>query len=248
MSSNDMQCHICQRSLSNRLPFHCTTCARNALYLPRIQHAELLLEKESIEQEVERNIGSAKSSNNAEHDRKSPADVHPTFAIERTTAERVALEGRIEKILAQAETLRQQVDDIKAHLDNQHAANAQRRLDLKAAKETLAERQSSDFEPVQKSINRIQTHWDLSHAKAAESKLFLCQEAARLYGLQQRKHRKGATGRDAYYIGGLPIPDIRDLNSGSRARCFCGILLTYDQMPLQLKSRHRQPILPISFT
>lgn len=205
-----MQCYICQRPPSTRLPFNCPNCARSALYQPRIQHAELLLNIESIGQEVERNTGGAQLSTIASNTTGSYARAHPTFAIERTAAERVVLTEQTEKILVHAEILRRQVEETKSYLAKQRVENTNRRSDLEAATKKLSQRQGSDFEPVQKSIGRVQSHWDVLHARTAESRTFLCKEAAQLYGLQQRKRKKG---RDLYYIGGLPIPDLRELNS-----------------------------------
>ena len=208
-----MQCDICRRSPSNRLPFNCTHCARGALYDPRLQHAQALLEVESVGHEVERKIGATPSFAYTPYETEGSLEAHPTFAIERTTAERVVLAEQTEKIIAQAQMLRRQIDDIQVYLVNKREEHSKRRSDLEAAKRRLNQRQNSDFEPLQKSIKRAHSHWDVLHAKTAESRIFLCKEAAYLYGLQQHKRKKGVTGRDLYYIGGLPLPDLRDLNS-----------------------------------
>lgn len=208
-----MQCDICRRPSSIRLPFNCTNCARGALYDPRIQHAQALLEAESIGHEVERNVGVTKPFTDIPYKSTGSPEVHPTFVIERTTAERVVLAEQTEKIIAQAQILRHQIDDMKIHLVKQREEHSNRRSDLEAAKRRFYQRQSSEFEPLQKSIKRAHSHWDVLHAKTAESRTFLCKEAAYLYGLQQHKRKKGLLGRDSYYIGGLPLPDLRDLNS-----------------------------------
>jgi Vacuolar sorting 38 and autophagy-related subunit 14 len=68
---------------------------------------------------------------------------------------------------------------------------------------------------VEATATRMAAQADALHARTAESRFFLCRETANLYGLVQRKRRKGAGGRDAYFIGGVPIVDIRDINSMS---------------------------------
>ena len=208
-----MQCDICRRPPSTRLPFNCTNCARGALYDPRIQHAQALLEAESVGREVERNIGDSQPFTDISYKQVGSPDSHPTFAIERTTAKRVVLAEQTEKIIAQAQILRHQIDDMQVFLAKQREEHVNRRSNLEAAKRRLYQRQSSDFEPLQKNIKRGHNHWDVLHAKTAESRTFLCKEAAFLYGLQQHKRKKGLLGRDSYYIGGLPIPNLRDLNS-----------------------------------
>ena len=90
---------------------------------------------------------------------------------------------------------------------------AQRRADLDAATKRLEEQTKTEVERVTKDIKRTGYHWDALHAKTAEARSFLCMEAAQLYGLQQRRRKKGTPGRDVYLIGGTPICDLRDLNS-----------------------------------
>ena len=241
-----MQCDICRRPPSIRLPFNCTNCARGALYDPRIQHAQMLLEAESIGHEVERNIGTTQSFTGIPVKAAGSFEAHPTFVIERTTAERVVLAEQTEKIIAQAQILRHQIDVMQAYLVKQREENLKRRSDLEAAKRRLYQRQSSDFEPLQKSIKRAHSHWDVLHAKTAESRTFLCKEAAYLYGLQHHKRKKGMAGRDSYYIGGLPIPDLRDLNS--KTILVVGLRFTkISQMLLPLKSRPQRRTLLTSF-
>ena len=208
-----MQCHICQRPSSTRLPFNCSSCARTVLYAPRVEHAQLLLDTESIGHEVERAVGGAQNLHNLSHDTTSSTAPHPTFAIERATAERVAIAERTEKIVAQAEILRNRIEETKDYMAKQRDKKLKRISDLEAARKLLSQRQSSDYDPVLKSIKRARIQWDGLHAKTAESRTLLCKEAAQLYGLQQQKRRKGVRGKDLYLIGGLPIPDLKDLNS-----------------------------------
>ena len=212
-----MECDICQRPAGAKLHLNCTSCARNSLYFPRIQHAQLLLETESIGREVEKNVEDASKSKGLPKKHASISDVHPTFAIERATAERIVSSEKTEKIMAQAEMLRAQIEDMKQYLVTKRAEHSQRRKELAAARERLTERQKTDFVPVQKNITRSRSHWDTLHAKIAEARACLCKETAHLYGLQQRKRRKGTPGRDLYFIGGLPVPDLRDLNRECKA-------------------------------
>lgn len=233
-----MQCDICQRPSSTRLPFNCTTCAQNTLYGPRIQQAQLLLETESIGREVETYVGSIQKAKDASSNNANSSAIHPTFGIERATAERLVLAEQTEKIMAQTKLLRDQTEEMKRYLSNKRKEHSKRRSDLEDAKKVLLQRQITNLEPVQKSIKRTQSHWEVLHTKTVKARRFLCEEAAELYGLQQRKRRKGVTGRDLYYIGGLPIPDLRDLNS--EIMPIVGFyLLTDAQLRLQLRSQLR---------
>ena len=210
-----MQCNICHRTSTSRLPFNCTTCARNELYGPRIQHAQVLLEAEACAHEVEQSIAAPQALRSQSKSSTGPLEAHPTHAIERLTAERVVLEERTETVLARADDLRKQMEELKVYIIKKKKDLAERRSNLDTGTKRLDERPKHDLEPVEKDIKRTGAHWDALHSRTAEARAFLCREAAQLYGLQQRKRKKGTPGRDFYLIGGIPISDLRDLNSSS---------------------------------
>ena len=195
-----MQCGICQRPQSTRLQFNCTSCARNELYGPRIQQAQVLLETETIGHDVEKyigNLGQAKvvSLNDAKY-----SESHPAFAIERATADRLNLKEQTEKILTQVKLVRDQTEELKTLLARKRSENSLRRSNLEDAAKLLARRQSTGLGPVQENIKQTQDRWDTLHVKTVDARTFLCREAAQLYGLQQRKRRNGAQGRYLYYV------------------------------------------------
>lgn len=208
-----MQCDICQRPQNIPLSFNCTSCARNELYGPRIQQAQVLLEAESIGHDVEKYVGNlGQSKVMSRSDAKSP-EGHPAIAIERATADRLNLTEQTEKIMTQVKLVRDQTEDLKRLLAKKRSENSLRRSTLEDATKLLAQRQSSGSGPVQENIKQTQERWDALHLKIVDARTFLCREAAQLYGLHQRRRRKGAQGRDLYYVGGLPTVDLRDLNS-----------------------------------
>ena len=226
-----MQCDICHRASTARLPFNCTTCARNALYRPRIQYAQVLLEAEKLTEEVERNVAPTQPIGSLSRGTSGSPKVHVAYATERLTAERVVLEEKTEAILAQAETLRKQTEELKVYLDKKKAELSERRSNLEAATRRLSERPKRDLEPLEKDLKRTKSHWDALHSKTAEARAFLCREAAQLYGLQQRKRRKGTPGRDFYFVGGTPVCDLRDLNSLWSYSLFSALLTIYRCFP-----------------
>lgn len=209
-----MQCEICCRSPSSRLPFNCTLCARDALYQSRIQLAQTLLHIESLEKEVETNVvdnsrrGQARSSPGIRH-----VDMNPTWTVHRIASEQLISGTRTQTLVSHVEALREETQNIKSEIAARRTRLLRRRLEFTSAKQELSRSQASAVEPVNKSIKRTKHRWDVMHNKTAESRLFLCREVALLYGLQQRKRKKGGLGRDVYLIGGVPIADLRDLNS-----------------------------------
>ena len=246
-----MQCDVCQRTASGKLPFNCTLCARDTLYQPRLKHAQILLEKESIEKQIERSVGGdpriARSSSSSSSGKQ---EVNPAWTIQRGLADQTTAEEQTQAIHTHLQLLRQEIHKMKAEIVTRKARLVRRRSELASAKQELSHSQDTAQEPLEKTIRRTTHRWDVLYAKTAESRLFLCREAARLYGLQQHKRKKGVRARDMYTIGGTPIADLRDLNSTapslSNSICHKTLLtLTPPQkMPLQPKSPSPQATLP----
>ena len=211
-----MQCGICHRPASSRLPFHCILCARDALYHQRIQLAQTLLEREGLGKEVERATNGTPTLNKLAPSRASKSSKHqphPVWAVNCTASEQALIEENKDSVLYHNELLQKEIQKIKDEIAERKARFRQRRLEFTSAKQELLQSQANGAEPVEKSTRRMEQRWDQMHSKTAEARLFLGREAALLYGLHQEKRRKGGLGRDIYHIGGIPIPDLRDLNS-----------------------------------
>ena len=209
-----MQCDICKRPSSSRLPFNCVDCARNALYEPRVQLAQILLQNEAISKDVERNIGAKSTSNNSRTvaNIKSP-ELRGAWTLEQAKGDQICSTAKTQAMLSHVEALRKETESMKIEVAKRKSSLLKRRSVLKSAVNALSQHELVALKPVEKGVRRIQHRWDAIHTKTAESRVFLCREAAQLYGLQQRKRRKGTLGRDVYLIGGIPIVDLRDLNS-----------------------------------
>ena len=209
-----MQCDVCQRSPNNRLPFNCTLCARSALYQPRVQLAQTLLQTEALGKEVEQNVTGVSQINKATKNAstKTP-ELNPTWTVQRAAAEQRGEEEKSRHIYDHVQTLREEIQKTKADIAARRKALQKRRSDLASAKQELSRCRPHPAEDAEKVMRRTEQRWDTLHQKTAESRIFLCREAAVLYGLQLRKRKKGGLGRDVYIIGGVPIADLRDLNS-----------------------------------
>lgn len=215
-----MQCDICRCPASSRLPVNCTLCARNALYHPRVQLAQALLRREQMGNEVGQTAESAARLNPAPLSKASKplepqSDTQPgiTWTIGRAAAERVLSIETKETTLRHVQILRDEIRNTRNEIAERKARLQRRRSEFASAKQELSQGQASGIEPVAKGIQRTSHRRSRMHEKTAESRLYLCREAALLYGLQQRKRKKGGLGRDVYFIGGVPIIDLRDLNS-----------------------------------
>ena len=213
-----MRCDICRRPPSNRLSFTCTFCARNALYQPRIQLAQTLLQIEALGKEVDQKInGSSGRDGATKTPVKRVSEPGCTWAVQRASAEQAATGERTRLVYDHIQALQEEIQKTKADLATRKQKILRRRSDIASAKQELSQCQPDPKEASEKAMRRTGYQWEMLHNRTAESRIFLCREAALLYGLQQRKRKKGDLGRDVYLIGGVPIADLRDLNSEYKA-------------------------------
>lgn len=244
-----MQCDICHRSASTRLPFNCTICARDALYQARIQQAQVLLETESLGKDIKRRTEGVTLPKGVVHAGGAKSqDPDPTWIVQRAKAEQVDSRDKTNIIITHVDTLREETQTMKADIAARKARILRRRSDFASAKQELSHSQSGTIESLERAIKRTTHRWDVLHKKTAESRMFLCKEVAHLYCLQQHKRKKGASAREVYSIAGIPIADLKELNSTLLSVRFFHRKLTATQMQIPLKSRPRLPISPTSST
>ncbi|KAK5000011.1 hypothetical protein LTR66_001053 [Elasticomyces elasticus] len=214
-----MDCNICSRRFRSRLPPVCPSCARTALYQPRIHHLTTLLEKESLGKQVEAII--TPPSTGLESTLPAGATVVnasegvKTLEIKRLRAEQAETEERIALITQQAKLLQEQIDKAKQELGTARSTNAEKRKLLAARQSDLEERQAQDVDSIQASIQRYERKLRKRHTITIGGRAELCREAAELSGLatSRRRRRKDGSLAEVYVIGGLTIPSLTDLNS-----------------------------------
>ena len=212
-----MQCDICARRHTSKLPFNCATCARNALYELRLENAGVLVDKEALGRQVEAFV-SLNSSTDVEkpgagHVERIPLRNSSRWDVEQATARKEESLERIQEIQNQANVLRKDIEDSRARIAKLKASLAHHRSDYDSITHDLSARRATTLDSVEKSIKRIDHRWNTLHARTAEARVFLCREAANLYGLKQRRRRKSGVVREDYMICGVAIVDLRDLNS-----------------------------------
>jgi hypothetical protein len=212
-----MQCDICFRTGGSKLPFLCPTDARNVLYVPRLENARVLIEKDVLDQQV-----SAITSRNAEakHPQIALEPPHQVIKsrwdVERAQSETYLCDERTQRIIMQAEELRAKIESARADLAGRKAMIARRRSELASATNGLETRRFRQIESVDKKIKMRTYEWNKMHRETAVARAFLCGEAAKLYGLRRLKERD--VGQDEYSIAGIPIVDLWTMNSASAAQ------------------------------
>ncbi|KAI9850249.1 MAG: hypothetical protein M1838_005975 [Thelocarpon superellum] len=264
-----MQCAICSRTGGPKLPCHCVACARQLLYEPRVESATVLLQRDALAHELNRATGDGGDDEDDGNDGgDAPTDASPhkgttrpanqhTFARDRANVE--TSEARTREIKAQSAILRQEIEAGKAEMTRLRSTLARRRSDHASATHDLPARRATTLGTVERSIQRTKGRAVQQHQKMAESRVFLCREAAFLYGLRQRRRRKNGAIREDYLIGGVAIVDLRDLNNAPPAQITTSLthlahllVLTSHYLSLQLPAEitlpHRDYPLPTIFT
>ncbi|KAI9884199.1 MAG: hypothetical protein M1823_004015 [Watsoniomyces obsoletus] len=216
-----MECTICSRSAGGKLPFHCPACARHSLYELRVEHARHLLARESSSRKVEdvisREPGPALGGDGQQR-RVTSTEIATRWDVYRASMHRQEAELHTREIQVQADTLRKDIEEARMELATLKAAVARRWTDYASVTHNLSSRRRGTLESVDKTTKRTSYRADQQHQKTAESRVFLCREAAKLYGLRQRRRKRGEGMKDEYVIGGLGIVDLKDLNSATPAQ------------------------------
>ena len=200
-----IHCDICHRAHNGtKLPFLCVVDARNRLYDGRIQNATCLIRNENLEQQVNKLLSS------------SPNDIEQTASsrnvrVANWKSEQAAAVARTTQIIAQADKLKAEVDAARLEIRDRKDGISRRRSDLAAVSEGIAARRTRQVDEIERSVQMSKYKWTRSADAMAATRAFLCEEAARLYGLRQV--RKGNSKR--YEIGGVEIVDLNAMNSKS---------------------------------
>lgn len=211
-----MNCHICSRSNNSRLPFYCRTCALNQLYPLRLENARLLLHKDALGREIAdlSQHGISKDEEEASLRKHIVPSRQPavSVAIQQTRLEEAQSTVKIKAIQSHIEILRSEIEKSRAEIRRRRSVLAQRHSDAESANYQLKERRDTALISVQNSTKRTEHLWHALHTKTAESRIFLCREAANLYGLRQKIRKRKDKIIEGYVIGGVPIADLRDMN------------------------------------
>jgi hypothetical protein len=199
-----MQCDICLRTGGQKLPFLCPTDARNQLYDPRIQLAQVLIEKDALDQQVSTLLTSRPTG---EQDGE-PGISRPH--VDKIFTEKEQAEDRTQQIIAHADELRTNIEKAREEIARRKAAISRRRSEREVVSNGLEARRSRQMEDIEKVVRMTKYKWNQAHYITASSRAFLCGEAAKLYGLRKIWRNNGA---EEYRIGGVGIVDLRAMNS-----------------------------------
>lgn len=209
-----MSCQICA-SAHPRLPFLCPTCARNRLYQLRLETTHALLDKEAFGRQIEAVIAPGESYNGHLKDEERPSGANPhgsrCWALQAITSQQAGSSARKEELARKIQVLKDEIEARKANICERRALLSRRRSDAESAQYQIEEREAATLASVQNTTKRTEHVWHSLHTKTAEARIFLCREAAHLYGLRQKTTRK-SEAHPAFVLGSIPIVDLREMN------------------------------------
>ncbi|KAJ5127496.1 hypothetical protein N7448_008275 [Penicillium atrosanguineum] len=211
-----MSCHICAAAHSySHARLLCPTCARNRLYRPRLENTQLLLEKEALGRQVEASLSlDTPPAQSVTTNWNRPRTDHESsrwWAVEAISSQQAALSNKREDINQQVKALKEEIKAKKSYISERKAALFRRRSDAKSARYQLEEREAVTLTGIQNTSKRTEHLWHSLHSKTAEARIFLCREAAHLYGLRQKTSRRN-DARITYVLGGISMIDLREMN------------------------------------
>ncbi|KAK3694773.1 UV radiation resistance protein and autophagy-related subunit 14-domain-containing protein [Podospora appendiculata] len=193
-----MNCSICHRPHhAKKLPFLCAVDARNRMYDARVEFAQALIKNEEAERQVEAALSS-----------QAPRSAL-RVRMEDLKSEEDAAANRTCQIIAQADQLKADIDAAREEIEKKKEEIARRKSDLASVAVGTAARRSRQLDETERSGQRLRYKWNRSAETMAGTRAYLCEEAARLYGLRQVK--KGGVKR--YEIGGVEIVELHAMNN-----------------------------------
>ncbi|KAF2230743.1 hypothetical protein EV356DRAFT_453294 [Viridothelium virens] len=213
-----MECGICLKNGGPEASLVCAACTRASLYPLRVDHATALLEKAQLDYRIASLYSPEGPGDIAEND-VLPGGIKASDAtncarLERIQTEQAASEDRINLITEQAESLRKQMEEVKREISERKSALVQRRSDRASISHEIEVRRTNTLETVQKGIQRTSHRHDKTHGQIINARASLCQEAASLADLKQRRRKTKDGGvREDYFVCGHALLDLRDLNA-----------------------------------
>lgn len=215
-----MNCNVCFREFKGKRKAFCPSCAQATLYESRAQQAAGLLSREKAHTHVEAVVRPGNDGILAALPEDADWDAIQagvkTHGCERAKAEKAVADERVRDITSKAEELRQQIEACKALAKQRKEENARRRTDLDKERTLLEKRRTQALEPVHSAIRKAKHRLNKVHGRTIEAREYLCKEASSLNGLKRARKQDG---KAQYWLMGLPLPDLRDLNgSNSKLR------------------------------
>ena len=204
-----MECDVCSRVNTSQLPFYCTTCARNVLYEPRIDHARVLVEKEYTSSRIAQATNKTRESKDLSDDPR----LSSRYVVELATTEKIQADQRVDDISTHMRILREEIKSAKQEISARKTALASRQRTIQSVQQAVSPERSRVLEGIQTQTARKTQAWSSVHERMQKDRGHLCREVANLYGLTAKRTIRKGIASQQYSIGGIAIPDLRDINN-----------------------------------
>lgn len=203
-----MDCDICARSgpeLTN-IGLYCTSCARAALYTPRLEHGRVLLEKAALNSKFDTITNESGTADG----NRSLAKAWRT-EISRTRAS--DLNCDLQQKQVSITSVNDDISNLRNEITRRKAELESRRAALKTVKGSLAGQDRGQIDRIGEVTAKGLKNFNAIHDASVETRAYLCREAATLLRLRQRKTRRNDQIREHYLIAGWQIPDLRSITN-----------------------------------
>lgn len=172
----------------------------------------MLLEKESLERRIDKAVtphphGTEEHSNK---NKKEDLGLSQAWSREIANARKVESEERTGDVEKHILTLREEVKNARDEICRRKADLERRGRDFECIRASLPGRRTSLTNKLTDSMRKGSQSWLGIHSKTTDTRAFLCREAALLYRLRQKKKARAG---EHYSIGGLPLVDLKEINS-----------------------------------
>lgn len=204
LNTNGVECAICEKDSADVTHFLCAGCARSSAYLARLEHARVLLEKQSLH-DVIINLTSSESSEEGRGDDQD----QKIWAAELLQLKLNETKKSVDQTRHKIGEVKQDVHDLKADVSQLKAQVEKRKQSLAVVNDVPRPEHQDKSSKITSSLAHLQS-------KAIVNRAVLCREAASLMRLRQRRRQAGTNGREQYSIAGLTLPDLREI---SNVRC-----------------------------
>ena len=213
-----MECGICSHELGRKRQPTCPSCARATIYEFRIQQIQGLLGKEQSHKRIDTIIKAASTSDivpqSPDAQSVDLAESSKKIQVSSWSSQTAIIDQRIQDIKEQQTLLKHQIKEAKADNDRRREEHGQRRSEIRRSQTELKIREPQLLEPLLSDTKRLRYKLDKVNNRMMQGRLQLCRETAYIAGLSLRKRRTtDGRFRDDFTIGGIHIPDLRDLNT-----------------------------------
>ncbi|KAG8623654.1 hypothetical protein KVT40_008630 [Elsinoe batatas] len=214
-----MECGICSKRFGKQRQPNCPSCVRASMYTPRFEQVNALLDREKLQKQIQTvlkppsQLGSSDISSTSQI--VDLTEASRKLEVEQQRSQVRAVESRLEVIREQQQLLKSQIAQAKKDNVARRREQEHKKQRVSDARKKVQADHVAQAELVLSESKRLNNRLAKVHKHTMEGRQKLCMETALLAGLnlKRRRRRDGTISDDRYMIGGISIPDLRELNT-----------------------------------